>query len=80
MDADVVHAQVVITQGQSLFEGLVDLHLNALRLMLTGEAKKVLHDPVCALRLLVKLVGILNSLLAHLSTRGQQLAVAKDGG
>src|SRR6266849_1431874 len=80
VDSDVVHTQVIITQRQRLFEGLVNLHLNTLRLVLAGEAQEILDDAVGALGLLVKLVGILDSLLSHLSTGGQQLAVAEDGG
>src|SRR6266852_5735337 len=80
VDTDVVHTQVIITQRQRLFESLVNLHLNTLRLVLAGETQEILHDAVGALCLLVKFVGILDSLLPHLSAGSQQLAVAEDGG
>src|SRR6266436_2677565 len=80
MDTDVVHAQVIITQCQGLLQGLIDLHRDALRLVLAGKAKEVLHDAVGTLGLLIKFVGVLDSLLSHLSAGGQQLAVAEDGG
>src|SRR2546425_9346910 len=80
MDTDVVHAQVIVTHRQSLLQGLIDLHGDALRFVLAGKAEEILHDAVGALRLLVKFIGVLDSLLSHLSAGGQQLAVTEDGG
>jgi len=55
VDTDVVHAQVIITQRQGLLQGLIDLHGDALRLVLAGKAEEILHNAVGALRLLIKL-------------------------
>src|SRR5260370_26159129 len=80
MDSDVVHAQVIVAQRQSLLQSLINLHSDALRLVLSGKAEEILHDAMGALGLLVKFVSVLDSLLPHLSAGGQQLAVTEDGG
>ena len=64
VDTNIVHAQVVISKSQGFLEGLIHLHGNALRLVLARKAQEVLHDAVGALRLLVKFLGVFNSLRA----------------
>ena len=48
--------------------------------MLAREAQQILHDAMSALRLLVKLFGVFDSLRAHLAAGAEQLAVAENGG
>ena len=78
MHANVLHSQVVVAKGESIFQNLVDVDRGALRLVLAREAQQVLHDTMGALRLFVQFIGVLDSLRTDLSARGEQLAVAEN--
>src|SRR5260370_22674669 len=79
MNADVAHAQVIVAQGQSVLENLIELHGDALGLVLPREAQQVLHNAVSALSLLIKLVGIFDALRRQLTTGDEQLAISQNG-
>src|SRR6266849_5099834 len=74
------HTQVIIAQRQRIFEDLIQMHWNALGLVLARKAQKILHDTMSTLSLLVELVAIFQSLWTDLSAGSQQLAVAKNRG
>src|SRR6202000_307690 len=77
---DIFHPEVVVTQSQRLFENLVDVNRDALGFVLPRKAEQVLDDAVRALRLFVKLVGVLDTLRADIGTRREQLAVSENSG
>ena len=58
MDADLAHAQIIVTERQSIFNRGVEANGNSFGFMLSGKAEKVLHDSVSALSLLVDFLGI----------------------
>src|SRR5579871_3809084 len=80
MQADIFHAEIVISQRQSFFEYLINLNGDALRLVLTRKAEQVLYDAMCALRLFVKLVGVFGTLRTDIGAASEQLAVAENRG
>src|SRR5208283_6038044 len=80
MHADLVHAQVIIAEGESVFHNRVDVDRHTLGLMLAREAQKILHDPMGALGLLVHFFGVTQRQRSNLAAGLQQLAVAENGG
>src|SRR5882724_7710540 len=75
---DIAHAQVVVTQGERVFEYLVDAYGNALGLMLAGKTEKILHDAMSALGLFIQLFAVFETLRSYLRGGSQQLAVAEN--
>src|SRR5215831_13029796 len=76
MQPNIAHAQVVVAKRKGVFQDLVEAHGDALGLVLTREAKQVLHDAVGALGLFVKLFAVLQALGTDLAASRQKLAVS----
>ena len=75
---DVIGAQIVFPQRERIFQNLIQLHRQALGLVLARETQQVVHDAVRALRLLVNLLDVLRSLGAQGLPRSQQLPVSQN--
>jgi len=64
---NVAHAEIVVAEGQRILEHLVQANGDALRLVLARKAQEILHDSVSALRLLVELFAVFQTLRTDLA-------------
>ena len=78
MHFDIVGAEVVFTQRKRVFQNLIQLHGQALGLVLARETQQVLHDAMRSLRLLVELLDVIGALRADDIGRSQQLPVTQN--
>ena len=74
---DVVKKKVELVAGGEHRQQSVANALNALSA--AADDIVLVHDAVRPLGLLVKFIGVFDSLLSHLSAGGQQLAITEDG-
>ena len=79
LDHDVVDLQIVIAQGDGIFDNVAQIDMRFMGLVLAGKRQQILHDSLGPLGLLVKFPHIIGAALFQL-LHFQKLRVADDGG